>query len=314
LPEWIQERGIGEVRAALVKGDRVLEARILPDGVLPAGSVVEARLASIGSNGRNAVALAADGTELLLPKRPSGVAEGGSLTVEITREAIPGVEPWKRPLGRITDAPSASATLPGRPARAGELDAAGWADLLDEAATGQVGFPGGSLSIHLTPAMTLIDVDGHLTPEPLAEAGALAAGRAVRRLGIGGSIGIDLPTVAGKSARTAAAAALDRALAGTPFERTAVNGFGFVQVVRPRRHASLAELYAGDRAGAEARALLRRASGRIGPTRLAANPSVVAVLERRPEWLDALARQVGGAVTLRADPMLAISAGHAEPA
>jgi hypothetical protein len=313
LPDWIVERGIGEVRAALVEGERILEARILPDGVLPAGSVVEARLASIGSHGRNAVALAVDGTELLLPRRPAGVAEGASIRVEITREAIPGIEPWKRPLARITDAPPALATLPGRPARPGEFDAAGWPDLLDEAASGEVSFPGGSLSIHLTPAMTLIDVDGHLAPETLAEAGALAAGRAIRRLGIGGSIGIDLPTVAGKAARTAAAEALDRALAGTPFERTAVNGFGFVQVVRPRRHASQLEIYAGDRASAEARALLRRASGRIGATRLAAHPSVTAVLERHPAWLDALARQVGGAVTLRADPALAISGGHAEP-
>ena len=35
-----------------------------------------------------------------------------------------------------------------------------------------------------------------------------------------------------------------------PFERTAVNGFGFLQIVRPRRHASLFEL-AADRAAFE---------------------------------------------------------------
>jgi hypothetical protein len=50
----------------------------------------------------------------------------------------------------------------------------------------------------LTPAMTLFDVDGALPPADLARAGAAAAGRAVRRLGIGGSIGIDLPTLAAK--------------------------------------------------------------------------------------------------------------------
>ena len=42
--------------------------------------------------------------------------------------------------------------------------------------------------------------------------------------------------------------------------------------------------------------------------------AVIAVIERNPGWLEALARQVGGAVTLRSDPALAISAGHAEPA
>lgn len=308
------ERGIGEIRAALIEGDRTAEARILPDGLIAAGSVVEARLASIGTDGRNAVVITDTGTELLLRRRPDRVAEGARLRVEIMRETIPGLEPWKRALARPTDAAPCSADLPGRPAHRDELDAAGWTDLLDEAATGEVQFPGGSLSIHLTPAMTLIDVDGHLPPEQLAEAGALAAARAIRRLGIGGSIGIDLPTISGKAARTAAADRIDQALAGTPFERTAVNGFGFVQIVRPRPHASLPELYAGDRPVAEARALLRRAGLRIGPTRLAAHPAVIAVLEGHADWLDALARQIGGAVTLRADPGLAMSAGHAEPA
>lgn len=314
MPEWVVERGIGETRAALLDGGGIVEARILLDGVLPAGSVVEARLRDVGQNGRNAVAEADDGTELLLPRRPPGVAEGARLRVEVTREAIPGIEPWKRPLARMTEAEVGRAPLPGRDARPGELDAAGWLDLLDEAATGRAAFPGGTLSLHLTPAMTLIDVDGILDPAALAVAGAAAAGCAVRRLAIGGSIGIDLPTTPGKAARSAAAEALDAALTGTAFERTAVNGFGFVQLVRPRRGASLPELYAGDRAGAEARALLRRASACIGAVRLAAAPAVIATLERRPDWLDALARQVGGPVTLRSDPALAISAGHAEPA
>ena len=31
-----------------------------------------------------------------------------------------------------------------------------------------------------------------------------------------------------------------------------------------------------------------------------------------PDWIDALARQVGGAVTLRPDPALAMSAAYAQ--
>jgi hypothetical protein len=326
LAEWLVERGIGEARAALVERGRIIEARIAPDGVLVAGTVVVARLADIGRNGRNAVARLADGTELLLPVTPPAVTEGAGLSVEILREAIPGDEPWKRPLARATEAPPTPAPtlanelrrgdLPVRELRfpdprADPLEEAGWSDLLGEAEEGVVRFAGGELRISLTPAMTLIDVDGTLAPAELAVAGAAAAGAAIRRLAIGGSIGVDLPTVGGKAARQAAGEALDRALAGVSFERTAVNGFGFVQLVRPRRHASLLEL-AADRAGFAARALLRRAARATGAVRLAASPAVIAELDRQPAWTGALARQVGGQVTLRADPALAISAGHVE--
>ena len=309
LPEWLIERGIGETRAALVEDGRIIEARILPDGIVAAGSVLEARLKSTG---RNAVAVA-DGCEYLLPKGAPGVTEGARLTIEVTREALGGAEPWKRPLARMTDAAARPANeLPGREVCGRELDDSGWLDLMEEARSGLVHFPGGELRIAVTPAMTLIDVDGHLPPDELAVAGARAAATAIRRHGVGGSIGIDLPTVDGKAARLAAAAAVDQVLP-QPFERTAVNGFGFLQVVRPRSHASLFEL-AADRALFEARALLRRAGGEIGSIRLAVHPAVIAAIGARPAWLDLLSRQVGGAVTLRSDPSLAISAGHAERA
>ncbi|MEO7635298.1 MAG: ribonuclease, partial [Sphingomicrobium sp.] len=127
----------------------------------------------------------------------------------------------------------------------------------------------------------------------------------------GGSIGIDLPTVRDKSARHAAAAAIDAHLP-QPFERTAVNGFGFVQIVRPRRRASLIEL-AADRAAFEARALLRRLGAEPpGPKCLVAHPTLIAALQAHPAWYDALAAQLGGAISLRADASLPISGGYAE--
>ncbi len=298
---------------------RFAEARILLEGATPAGSVVEARLVNIGQGGRNAIARTDDGVEILLPVRPAGIAEGARINVELRREAIPGIEPWKRPLGRLAEGAIAELALPGQllpfPPAPGEdpLEAAGWSDLIEEARTGTVTFPGGALRLSLTPAMTLIDVDGTLPIDALAVAGAAAAGAAILRLGIGGSIGIDLPTVRGKEARAAAATALDEAMGDDQFERTAVNGFGFLQVVRPRRHASLPEL-AADRPRFEARALLRRvAIGGHGPCRLAVAPAVAAAIEARPHWLTALAVQRGGATGLRVDPRLAMSAGHAEP-
>jgi len=313
LPEWLIERGIGETRAALVDEGRIIEARILREGVIPAGTILEAQLKSVG---RNAVALA-DGQEYLLPKGAPGATQGAKLNIEVTREGLGGAEPWKRALARATDeTPRESHALEGReiafPTPADELEAASWSDLLDEARSGIIAFPGGELRISLTPAMTLIDVDGQLPPAELAVAGARAAAEAIRRHGVGGPIGIDLPTVEGKAARQAAAVAVDAVLP-KPFERTAVNGFGFLQIVRPRAHASLFEL-AADRSPFEARTLLRRAAHEVGAIRLAAHPAVIAEFNRNPGWLDRLSRHTGGLVTLRSDPKLAMSAGHAERA
>ena len=293
----------------LVDHGEIVEARIQREGVVSAGTVLAARLVRTG---RNAVARAGQ-QEYLLSKGAPGITEGATLNIEVTREPLGGGEPWKRPLARATEAaPAVAPALAGRsmafPAPGDALEAAGWSDLLDEARSGIITFPGGELRVALTPAMTLIDVDGHLPPEQLALAGATASARTIRRHGISGSIGIDLPTISGKEARQAVAAAVDAALP-PPFERTAVNGFGFLQIVRPRRHASLFEL-AADGPAFEARALLRRAARETGAITLVAHPAVVAAL--RSEWLAELGAQAGGAVTLRPDPSLAMSAAYAQ--
>jgi hypothetical protein len=318
LPEWLIERGIGETRAILVKRGDIVEARIRLEGVVSAGTVLTARLTSIGVNDRNAVARDEAGIEHLLPRGAAGASEGAQLAIEITREAIPGSELWKRPLAKIShEEPRAAAALVGAelplPRPVDELAASGWNDLMEEARSGIVRFPGGELRISPTAAMTLIDVDGYLPPEELAVVGATQAGRAIGRLNIGGSIGIDLPTAGSKSARQAAAAALD-AILPPPFERTAVNGFGFVQVVRPRLRASMVEL-AQDRPAFEARALLRRAAFEPpGAKRIVAHPALVSLLEQRSDWVDCLARQLGGAIQLRTDAAVPISGGYAEAA
>ena len=288
------------------------------DGTIRAGTVIAARLVKGGTTGRNAIARGDDGAEYLLPHAPRGITEGTALNVEITREAIPGNEEWKRSLARVSEAsPSPAPALDGTsiafPSPGSDpLEAAGWSDLLEEASSGIVEFAGGRA------AHFAVSGDGpdrcrrDASPDRLAVTGARAAGEAIRRLGLAGSIGIDLPTIQGKAARRAAGEAIDAVLP-QPFERTAVNGFGFVQIVRPRARASLIEIYAGDRAAAEARALLRRAASETGAKRLVAHPAVIAVLERNPDWIEALAAQIGGAVGLRVDPRIGMGAGHAEP-
>ena len=318
MPEWLVERGIGETRAALVDDGKIVEARIELDGTIPSGSVIKARLANVGTNGRNAIAVSGAGVEYLLPRGASRVTQGASLAIEVTRAAIPGAEPWKRPLARPTDQPLQAAPLiDGRevsfPGPRDELSDYGWQDVIDQSRTGIVTFAGGELRISPTPAMTLIDVDGYLAPAELAGLGAAEAARAIRRLDIGGSIGIDLPTVAGKAERQAIGEAIDTNLP-KPFERTAMNGFGFVQIVRPRTRASLIEL-AQDGAVFEARTLLRRAAlEKAGAKRLVAHPAVIAVMEKQLEWVAALSRQIGGPVGLRSEASLPISGGYAENA
>jgi hypothetical protein len=306
LPEWLIERGIGETRAALVENGEIVEARVRRDGVIPAGTILEAKLVAVAPR----VAVEAAGETFLLPRGVSGVSEGRTLLVEVTREALGGAEPWKRGLARITN----ELPRPAPPLADGrEGVIADWEDLLEEARSGIVQFSGGELRIEPTAAMTMIDVDGWLAPPELAQVAGWAAARAISRLDLGGSVGVDFPTLRGKDARLAVDKILDEYLP-RPFEKTAINGFGFVQVVRPRARASLIEL-ARDRAPFEARALLRHASAETpGAKRIVAHPAVIAVLEQNPAWLDALARQLGGNTSLRADASLTMSGGYAENA
>lgn len=310
MAEWLYEEGIGENRAILVENGSILEAAIELPG-LRAGAVVPARLTSVAG-----IATLEDGTEAVVAPLPPGLAEGAAFHAEIAREAIPEPGRPKPPRVRPTDLPVRTgpslADRIGSPAPlAGfgpdRFEEAGWSELLEEAATGEIAFAGGALRMSPTPAMTLFDVDGSLPPAELAEAGAAAVARAVLRFGVTGSIGIDLPTLP-RDRRQAAAGAVD-AILPQPFERTAVNGFGFLQIVRRRTRPSIPELIRGDPAGAAARALVRRAGRLTGPVTIQAAPKVIAAIEPH---LAALERQTGGTVDLRADPGLAISAGHAE--
>ena len=329
MAEWLYEAGIGEARAALIADDIILEACIEPDGGGPrAGAIISARLTRILVPGVRGIALLDGGGEAMVEPLAGAPSEGARLLVEITREPIP--ESGRPKLARARVAQSGATARPGpelaaRIAASGhpvtqlashgpdQLEAAGWSELIEEATRGEIPFPGGALRLSLTPAMTLFDVDGALPPAELACAGAAAAGRTIRRMGIAGSIGIDLPTAPAKADRQAAAAALDAVLPA-PFERTAVNGFGFLQIVRPRARASLPELLRDDPVAAAARALLRRAerTSGVGFRTLVAAPVVIALLDARSHWRTELARRIGAPVALRADPALAISGGHVE--
>jgi hypothetical protein len=253
LTEWLFEAVPGSARALLIDGGSVIEALLeLDDGRLRNGAVVEARWGERRSAGRWQAITKTNGEVLVSAARD--VAQGERVLIEITREPILERGRWRPAQGVVSELqPRPGPSLHDRLEASGMavrtvehggpdlLGAAGWSDLIEEARDGRIGFAGGELLMAVTPAMTLFDVDGDLAPEDLAIAGARAAAVAIRRHGVAGSIGIDLPTLPAKAARQAAADALDAVLP-PPFERTAVNGFGFLQVVRRRVRASLPEL------------------------------------------------------------------------
>ena len=331
MAEWLYEAGIGESRAALVEGGLILEMAIERDDQAGprVGAILPAQLVrKADASGRGLVTLDGGQNAQLVPV-PSGLTEGAALTVEVVREALregaetkpvrvraaaPGAQPAPGMdlRGRIEASGLPMRKVGGRPDL---LEEHGWSEAMEQAAGGIVTTPDLLLRIALTPAMTLIDVDGSGSAADLAIAGARAAGQAIRRFGIAGSIGIDLPTLQGKAERQSAAAALDAVLP-QPYERTGVNGFGFLQIVRRRERASVMELVQADPVLTAALSLLRRAerTGGVGELVLQAHPTVIDRIATRRDWIDMLARRAAAAVALRADERLAISAGHASRA
>ena len=330
-PHWLYEEGIGEARAALVQGGRILEAQIeREDKRARAGGVYAGRLTHTLIVRKRGIARLNSGEEVLIEPIPPKVAEGATVRVEVLREAIaePGLEMGREKLARgriavpgLVAGPGPSLLqridetgLPIVPCPAHEedrLEAAGWSELLAEAMIGEVGREDAALRIFPTPAMTLIDVDGAAPPAQLGPKGAKLAAQAIRRMGITGSVGIDLPTMNNKDERLIAAAQIDKVLP-QPFERTAVNGFGFVQIIRKRERASLIELLRADPVRTAAMAALRAAERHhgAGAVTLTLAPAVARDIRAHAEWIRLLERRCGGTVTITADEALVPGVHH----
>lgn len=332
MAEWLFEAGIGEDRAALIEDGEIVEMRIdRADGRPRVGAVIPAKLVGRLPNSDRSILMLDDfdGSEAI-GRVPVTLTEGRKLLVVVEREAISEPGNHKAPLVKPAepdvvagDGPPLLALLRDSchtmtellPHDLDRLEDAGWSERLAEAESGLIAFDGGLLRMALTPAMTVFDVDGTLPQADLSVAGAAAVARAVRRFDIGGSIGIDLPIpqAAGKSLKHAIAAQVD-VLLPQPFERTAVNGFGFLQIVRRRVRQSIPELLRSDPVAAAALALLRRAerAGGKGALTLSAAPAVIQRIAGDPRWRSDLARRRGCIVHLSEKPGAAISDAHVQ--
>jgi ribonuclease G len=310
LAEWLIEHGIGERRAALIQDERIIAARIELPEALSAGLVESAVLISRTAGSTRGTARFTNGEEALVDRLTKDASEGAAVRLEVTRAAMPESERIKLAQARPTNATPCPAPLPGKVVhRFPDCD---WDELWDEAAQGVVAFPGGSLHFALTPAMTVIDIDGTLRGRDLALAAIAPLAAALRRFDLAGNIGIDFPTLEAKADRRTVDEALATALADWPHERTAINGFGFVQLVaRLTRPSLLHHVQFGQREAA-ARRLLRRAElvAEPGALLLTCHPAVQTKL--REDWLAELARRTGREVRLASDPKLALSAAFAQ--
>ncbi|GAB5487911.1 MAG: hypothetical protein Pars2KO_14810 [Parasphingorhabdus sp.] len=323
---WLYESGIGENRAALIDNDELVRMRIERErGGLRIGAVVEAKFAKQWVSGRSGIVALPDGREALLQPLPRGLMEGALVRIEIIREAIQEKRgQYKRAKAKPVhddielgegqtlwdEIGSSEFSVTIVHAHGSDrLGESGWHEAMEQAETGRVEFDGGSLLIVSTPAMTVIDVDGLLSPLELAKRAAKQIALSLIRLDITGNIGVDFPTLEAKADRNAVAEIFDDHMIGD-CERTAINGFGFMQVVSRKVRQSMIETAQMDRSNNLALQLLRQAERDrgTGAITLTVHPAIASKL--KSDWLDELARRSGRSVSVESVGSLSLSGGQ----
>jgi len=310
---WVIEQGIGETRQLLIQGDQVLAAQVKWPGELEVGSLHTAQLTAKTFGSRRGLVTFENGREALVDHLPKGATEGLTGTVRISRSAIAERGRLKRAQARWIEGDGALPSPAPDSQLVRGLETGHWEDVWHAASLGSIAFAGGEILCAVTPGMSVIDVDGDLQPRELALAAVPAIAKALQWFDLAGNIGIDFPTLEAKADRRAVDEALAAMLDHWPHERTAMNGFGFVQIVARLEGPSLLHRFATSRTGMCARYALRvaeRAEGTGPVLLLTVHPALKTKL--KPEWIEELARRTGREVRIETNPSLALEAPSAQ--
>ncbi len=320
MAKWVHEDSFGEKRALLMEGDEVLAARLHWFSKICAGTIAIAKVTHRRKGSRKAICtttLPEAGHEVEVPDLPRDASEGSEVRLMIHREPMAERGRYKRAQGRYWgDKPPADAipdeNVLGQGEQVRRLPNGAWEDVWSLASEGELAFAGGNLVMTPTPAMTLLDIDGSGSPRELSLAAVPAIAQAIRWLDLGGNIGIDFPTIEAKAERKEVDEALAEALSDWPHERTAMNGFGFVQIVARLEVPSLLHRLTFSPAKACARFLMRQAERTEGhgALLLTCHPAVKAAIEEA--WIVELETLSGKQVRIEVDPKLALEASQAQ--
>ncbi|MEK6636545.1 MAG: ribonuclease E/G [Pseudomonadota bacterium] len=305
----------GEIRAVLFENGAAVELHILRGGHVLPGSVIDAKI--ISKAGARAFLTLPSGEEVVIMPSPAA-SEGTTLRTEVIRARIcePGeiklatIRLSEADLGEIGEAQWRASLCE----RADTVITAGadFDDHFDIAQTGRSDLEGVTVWFERTKAGLVFDVDGSGDAFAVNCVAATEIARLLRLFYIGGAAMIDFIGMENKAARLAVAAAFDAANADDPrgFERTSINGYGLMQVIRAKPGPSILDTLFGTRRVSLSDetlilALLRAASRTAGAgvRRCVTTPALAKQLEL-PVWQPLIAqaaRQAGAALEIVAD-------------
>ena len=255
LPEIWRDDAPGERRAALVENGNIVEIHIQRDALWALGETGTGRIDRKTPSG--AYVVTDEGQELLLRSK-IGNPEGARVTFEVTREAI--AEPGRIKPAEIALRDSGCAQPSQKDALwdvrltafAQPVISASIADGFDIALSGQSQLGSVIISFQRTKAGLVFDVDGMGSAFDINQVAAAEIARLLRLYQVGAMVMIDFVSMEAKAQRTQIAEIFDAASRpdARPFERTAINGYGLMQVVRARPRPSVLDHLFGTRIAA----------------------------------------------------------------